>query len=92
MTEEILPALDKLRREKASYMEWQAALRAVESLQRFCVAFKYWEAARWVMSVVRTFYAGKRGRLLLTNGGCAAMLARHVLAQQVAYRCIDRRG
>lgn len=41
-----MPALDKLRREKVQYMEWQAASKSAERLQRFCVAFRYCEAER----------------------------------------------
>eukprot|EP00889_Picochlorum_renovo_P003508 jgi/Picre1/30538/NNA_005901.t1 len=44
LSEDIMPALDKLRREKVQYMEWQNASSKMERLQRFCVAYKYTEA------------------------------------------------
>lgn len=46
LTEDISPALDKLRREKVQYMEWQNATNSLEKLRRFCVAYKYVEAER----------------------------------------------
>ena len=44
LSEDIMPALDKLRKEKVQYMEWQNATSKMERLQRFCVAYKYSEA------------------------------------------------
>jgi structural maintenance of chromosome 2 len=44
LSEDIMPALDKLRKEKVQYMEWQNASSKLEKLQRFCVAYKYTEA------------------------------------------------
>ena len=44
LTGDIMPALEKLRKEKAHYMEWQNASGNVERLERFCVAYKYMEA------------------------------------------------
>lgn len=46
LTEDILPALDKLRREKVQYMEWQNAVKNLDKLVRFCVAHRYVEAQR----------------------------------------------
>ncbi|BDA47769.1 Structural maintenance of chromosomes protein 2 [Coccomyxa sp. Obi] len=46
MNEEILPACERLRREKGQYMEWQAANANADRLRRFCVAFRYVEAQR----------------------------------------------
>ncbi len=46
MNEEILPACERLRREKGQYMEWQAASASADRLRRFCVAFRYVEAQR----------------------------------------------
>ena len=46
LTEDISPALDKLRREKVQYMEWQNATKSLDKLRRFCVAYKYAEAER----------------------------------------------
>ncbi|KAA6425080.1 MAG: structural maintenance of chromosomes 2 [Trebouxia sp. A1-2] len=44
--EDILPALEKLRKEKGQYMEWQAADAKLGHLKRFCAAFRYQEAQR----------------------------------------------
>lgn len=46
LTEDIMPALDKLRKEKVQYMEWQNATANLDRLRRFCVAYKYAEAKR----------------------------------------------
>ena len=46
LNEDISPALDKLRREKVQYMEWQNATNSLEKLRRFCVAYRYVEAER----------------------------------------------
>ena len=46
LTEDISPALDKLRGEKAAYMEWQNAQAGLERLRRFCVAYRYTEAEK----------------------------------------------
>ena len=46
LTEDIVPALDKLRKEKGQYHEWQNASSNLDSLRRFCVAYKYEEAKR----------------------------------------------
>jgi len=44
LSDDIMPALDKLRKEKVQYMEWQNACALLERLERFCVAYKYTEA------------------------------------------------
>ncbi|DBA81803.1 hypothetical protein WJX77_004664 [Trebouxia sp. C0004] len=44
--EDILPALEKLRKEKGQYMEWQAADAKLGHLKRFCAAYRYQEAQR----------------------------------------------
>ena len=46
LTEDILPALDKLRQEKVQYMQWQNATKSQEKLMRFCVAYRYVEAEK----------------------------------------------
>ncbi|KAK9829006.1 hypothetical protein WJX72_003368 [[Myrmecia] bisecta] len=46
LAEDILPALEKLRREKGQYMEWQAASANLDRLRRFCIAWRYVEAER----------------------------------------------
>ena len=40
LKEEILPALERLRREKGQFLEWQAAGASIERLRRFCVAYR----------------------------------------------------
>ena len=45
--EDILPALEKLRKEKGQYMEWQAADAKLGHLKRFCAAYRYQEAQRY---------------------------------------------
>ncbi|KAL3142692.1 Structural maintenance of chromosomes protein 2-1 [Trebouxia sp. C0009 RCD-2024] len=44
--DDILPALEKLRKEKGQYMEWQAADAKLGHLKRFCAAYRYQEAQR----------------------------------------------
>jgi structural maintenance of chromosome 2 len=46
LTEDIIPALEKLRKEKVQYQEWQSATANLDRLRRFCVAFRYVEAQR----------------------------------------------
>jgi structural maintenance of chromosome 2 len=46
LEEDIMPALDKLRNEKTSFMEWQNATAKVDRLKRFCVAYNYVEAQK----------------------------------------------
>jgi hypothetical protein len=51
MNEEILPACDRLRREKDQYWKWQAAKANSDKLRQFCVAYKYYMADRCVARV-----------------------------------------
>jgi structural maintenance of chromosome 2 len=44
LTEDIMPALDKLRKEKVQYMEWQNATASLDRLRRFCIAYRYVES------------------------------------------------
>lgn len=44
LEEDIMPALDKLRREKVAFMEWQSATSNLDRLRRFCVAYRYVES------------------------------------------------
>eukprot|EP00929_Paragymnodinium_shiwhaense_P006643 TRINITY_DN11047_c0_g1_i1.p1 TRINITY_DN11047_c0_g1~~TRINITY_DN11047_c0_g1_i1.p1 ORF type:complete len:1201 (+),score=447.04 TRINITY_DN11047_c0_g1_i1:84-3686(+) len=41
LSEEITPTLQKLQKERASYMAWVSNNNTIERLQRFCVAFEY---------------------------------------------------
>ncbi|KAI3896502.1 hypothetical protein MKX03_015010 [Papaver bracteatum] len=43
---EILPALEKLRKEKRQYMEWANSNAELDRLRRFCVAFDFVQAER----------------------------------------------
>lgn len=38
---DILPALDKLRSERAQYMEWSSQNHNVEKMRRLCIAYEY---------------------------------------------------
>lgn len=46
LQDDIMPALEKLRKEKAQYNEWQTARDSVDKLCRFCVAFTFVEAQK----------------------------------------------
>ena len=46
LSEDIMPALDKLRKEKVAYMEWQNASGKMERLERWCVGYTYVEAGK----------------------------------------------
>ncbi|KAL4421732.1 hypothetical protein ABPG77_002348 [Micractinium sp. CCAP 211/92] len=46
LTEDISPALDKLRGEKVQYMEWNKMQQSLDRLRRYCVAYRYMEAER----------------------------------------------
>jgi structural maintenance of chromosome 2 len=41
LEEEILPTIDKLRKERGEYMKWAAGNDALERLRRFCVAHEF---------------------------------------------------
>ncbi|KAL6123484.1 hypothetical protein ACLB2K_076006 [Fragaria x ananassa] len=43
---EILPALDKLRRERTQYMQWANGNADLDRLKRFCIAYEYVQAER----------------------------------------------
>ncbi|MCL7027639.1 hypothetical protein MKW94_012381 [Papaver nudicaule] len=43
---EILPALEKLRKEKCQYMQWANGNAELDRLRRFCVAFDFVQAER----------------------------------------------
>eukprot|EP00246_Nothoceros_aenigmaticus_P002781 TRINITY_DN1364_c0_g1_i5.p1 TRINITY_DN1364_c0_g1~~TRINITY_DN1364_c0_g1_i5.p1 ORF type:complete len:709 (+),score=158.46 TRINITY_DN1364_c0_g1_i5:68-2194(+) len=46
LAQELLPALDKLRRDRAVYMEWSHNKEELSNLQRFCIAYDFVEAER----------------------------------------------
>ena len=47
--EEILPALERLRREKGSYMQYQAAEATLDRLRRFVHGYHYVSALKCVI-------------------------------------------
>lgn len=46
LSQEILPALEKLRKERAQYMQWANGNAELDRLKRFCVAFEFFEAEK----------------------------------------------
>ncbi|NXN19346.1 SMC2 protein, partial [Indicator maculatus] len=46
LDEDINPTLQKLKEERASYLEYQKVTRAIEHLQRFCVAYSFAQAEK----------------------------------------------
>lgn len=46
MSEEILPACERLRREKDQYWKWQSAKANSDKLRQFCIAYNYWMAQK----------------------------------------------
>ncbi|KAL9831546.1 putative structural maintenance of chromosomes protein [Arabidopsis thaliana] len=46
LEKDILPALEKLRREKSQYMQWANGNAELDRLKRFCVAFGYVQAEK----------------------------------------------
>ena len=44
LEEEILPTIEKLRKERGEYMKWASANDTLERLRRFCVAIEFCEA------------------------------------------------
>ncbi len=41
LSQDIVPAFEKLRKERAQYMQWTEGNAKVDRLQRFCIAYKY---------------------------------------------------
>ncbi|XWS51591.1 hypothetical protein CRYUN_Cryun12cG0189900 [Craigia yunnanensis] len=50
--QEILPALQKLRKERTQYMQWANGNAELDRLKRFCVAYEYDQADRIIDSAV----------------------------------------
>ncbi|KAF5947699.1 hypothetical protein HYC85_013656 [Camellia sinensis] len=46
LDQEILPALEKLRKERMQYMQWSDGNAELDRLKRFCVAFEYVQAEK----------------------------------------------
>ncbi|KAF1899423.1 hypothetical protein Lal_00019551 [Lupinus albus] len=46
LDQEILPALEKLRKERTQYMQWANGNAELDRLRRFCVAYEYVQAER----------------------------------------------
>lgn len=52
LDQEILPALEKLRKERMHYMQWSNGNAELDRLKRFCIAFEYVQAERVKESAV----------------------------------------
>ncbi|KAH6824279.1 structural maintenance of chromosomes 2 [Perilla frutescens var. hirtella] len=46
LDQEILPALEKLRKERMQYMQWANGNAELDRLKRFCIAFEYVQAEK----------------------------------------------
>ncbi|GMH08779.1 hypothetical protein Nepgr_010619 [Nepenthes gracilis] len=46
LDQEILPALEKLRKEQSQYMQWANGHAELDRLRRFCIAYEYLQAER----------------------------------------------
>lgn len=46
LDQEILPALEKLRKERTQYMQWANGNADLDRLKRFCIAYEYVQAER----------------------------------------------
>ncbi|KAG2711066.1 hypothetical protein I3760_04G059500 [Carya illinoinensis] len=46
LDQEILPALEKLRKERTQYMQWANGNAELDRLKRFCIAYEYAQAER----------------------------------------------
>ncbi|MGJ5634956.1 hypothetical protein, partial [Nostoc sp. CALU 1950] len=46
LDQEILPALEKLRKERMQYMQWANGNAELDRLKRFCVAYEYVQAEK----------------------------------------------
>ncbi|KAI9160747.1 hypothetical protein LWI28_011174 [Acer negundo] len=46
LDQEILPALEKLRKERTQYMQWANGSAELDRLRRFCVAYEYVQAEK----------------------------------------------
>ncbi|XP_054814722.1 structural maintenance of chromosomes protein 2-1-like [Prosopis cineraria] len=46
LDQEILPALEKLRKERTQYMQWANGTAELDKLRRFCIAYEYVQAER----------------------------------------------
>ena len=46
LDQEILPALEKLRKERTQYMQWANGNADLDRLRRFCIAYEYVQAER----------------------------------------------
>ncbi|TXG70686.1 hypothetical protein EZV62_005621 [Acer yangbiense] len=46
LDQEILPALEKLRKERTQYMQWANGSAELDQLRRFCIAYEYVQAEK----------------------------------------------
>ncbi|MBA0825106.1 hypothetical protein Goarm_021718, partial [Gossypium armourianum] len=58
LDQEILPALEKLRKERMQYMQWANGNAELDRLKRFCVAYEYVQA-----ETIRDSAVGEVGRV-----------------------------
>ena len=74
LEDEILPALQKLRRERGQYMQWAAANSELDRLRRFCVAYEYVRAQQAQGSVASDSQA-VQARITALGSTCALLEA-----------------
>ncbi|XP_009771632.1 structural maintenance of chromosomes protein 2-1 [Nicotiana sylvestris] len=53
LDQEILPALEKLRKERMQYMQWANGNAELDRLKRFCIAYEYVEAEKIMADAVQ---------------------------------------
>ncbi|XP_059304983.1 structural maintenance of chromosomes protein 2-1 [Lycium ferocissimum] len=53
LDQEILPALEKLRKERMQYMQWANGNAELDRLKRFCVAYEYVQAEKIMADAVQ---------------------------------------
>ncbi|XP_068669506.1 structural maintenance of chromosomes protein 2-1-like [Aristolochia californica] len=52
LDQEILPALEKLRKEKVQYMQWANGNAELDRSRRFCIAYEYFQAEKIQVNAV----------------------------------------
>ncbi|XP_055826493.1 structural maintenance of chromosomes protein 2-1 [Solanum dulcamara] len=53
LDQEILPALEKLRKERMQYMQWANGNAELDRLKRFCIAYEYVQAEKFMADAVQ---------------------------------------
>ncbi|CAN1267092.1 Structural maintenance of chromosomes protein 2-2 [Linum perenne] len=72
LDQEILPALEKLRRERMQYMQWSNGNAELDRLKRFCVAYDYIQAEKIRDSAVGEV-EGIKAKIVEIDGGTEEM-------------------